>query len=320
MLYFPGILQKEGCIICFLSVIIPVYNAAPYLDECLGSILSALPGGADVQLLLVDDGSTDGSAALCDGYAAMYPDLIQTVHQPHRGVAAARNTGLRLARGAYIAWVDPDDSVATNWYNAIHAALMHHRPDLLVMDILRFGPEGEAPERYGRAEGPVDPDCFARDVYRDIRMLSGLPNKVFRADILSGLAFDEALPILEDYAAMPEILRKVRSVHYLPRLLYRYRQHSGSLLHRNGPDMAWQSFQVSLRRADTVPRKYRNAARTGAAIQAYRCCIHSPDRQMACIRYVRRCLPGILADAEVPLKWKVKFLLLCLGIFQSKTR
>ena len=78
------------------SLIIPVYQVKDYLSECLESVFCQIP--ADVQAILVDDGSTDGSGKICDQYAQKYPQ-IEVIHQRNQGVAAARNAGLAVAKG-----------------------------------------------------------------------------------------------------------------------------------------------------------------------------------------------------------------------------
>jgi len=99
------------------SVIIPVYNVAPYLRECLDSIVAAVKNfGKPVELICIDDGSTDGSGAILDTYnptTTLIDYKIQ--HQPNAGVSVARNNGLAIACGEYICFVDADDTVHVNW-------------------------------------------------------------------------------------------------------------------------------------------------------------------------------------------------------------
>lgn len=89
-----------------VSVIIPVYNVKPYLERCVNSVLRQTY--KDIEIILVDDGSTDGSGELCDHLATGESNLI-VVHQPNQGVSEARNTGIRQARGEYLAFIDSDD-------------------------------------------------------------------------------------------------------------------------------------------------------------------------------------------------------------------
>lgn len=89
-----------------ISVIVPIYNVEPYLGECLDSLCGQTL--RNIEIIGVDDGSTDGSGALLDEYAAKDKRII-AVHQKNAGVSAARNAGMRLARGEYLAFVDGDD-------------------------------------------------------------------------------------------------------------------------------------------------------------------------------------------------------------------
>lgn len=89
-----------------LSIIVPVYKVEQYLAECIESILAQTL--TDWELILVDDGSPDGSGAICDRYAA-HDGRIKVIHRPNGGVSAARNDALNIARGRYITFVDGDD-------------------------------------------------------------------------------------------------------------------------------------------------------------------------------------------------------------------
>lgn len=97
----------------FLSIVIPVYNVADYLQGCVDSVLAN--DCRDCEVILVDDGATDGICpALCDRIAAAHPGLIRTIHQENRGLGGARNTGLEAAKGTYVLFVDSDDTIAPN--------------------------------------------------------------------------------------------------------------------------------------------------------------------------------------------------------------
>ena len=89
-----------------ISVIVPVYNVKNYLEDCVRSIIDQTY--PDLEILLIDDGSDDGSAEICDRLQ-MADKRIQVFHEKNKGVSGARNKGLKEATGAYIAFVDPDD-------------------------------------------------------------------------------------------------------------------------------------------------------------------------------------------------------------------
>lgn len=89
-----------------LSIIIPVYNVAPYVRKCVESVLNQDLDPQEYEVILVDDGSTDGSGAICDEFVQ---STINIIHQPNAGVAAARNAGAKVAKGEYLAFLDSDD-------------------------------------------------------------------------------------------------------------------------------------------------------------------------------------------------------------------
>ena len=94
-----------------LSIIIPVYNVVKWLERCVLSVVSQ--GLVDYEVILVDDGSTDGSGALCDELCHQYESL-KVIHQPNGGLSAARNAGMAAAKGRYITFVDSDDELCPN--------------------------------------------------------------------------------------------------------------------------------------------------------------------------------------------------------------
>ena len=104
-----------------ISIIVPIYNAAHYLNACMDSLLSQTE--KELQIILVDDGSTDESLSLAKTYKDRDP-RVECYSQPHAGQSAARNEGMRHAKGEYIAFVDADDSLAPEWctryLDAIH--------------------------------------------------------------------------------------------------------------------------------------------------------------------------------------------------------
>lgn len=95
-----------------LSVIVPIYNAATLLPRCLDSILAQELKEEEYEVLLINDGSTDQSLAVCEAYQRKHPQTFRLVSQQNSGVSAARNKGIALARGCYVCFVDADDFLA----------------------------------------------------------------------------------------------------------------------------------------------------------------------------------------------------------------
>ena len=111
-----------------LSVIIPVYNIKNYLEECLNSVINQTL--KEIEIILVDDGSTDGSAKICDNFASKDNRII-VVHQKNQGAGMARNAGIEIANGKYITFTDGDDYLETSAFETlIKAITAHNSPKL----------------------------------------------------------------------------------------------------------------------------------------------------------------------------------------------
>ena len=117
-----------------LSVVIPCYNSEAYMEKCIESIL---PGGKEVEILIVDDGSSDRTAEIADAYAEKYPEIVRAIHQPNGGHGAAVNTGLRHATGMYFKVVDSDDWLDPDSYERVRKRLrtliqLKNLPDMFI--------------------------------------------------------------------------------------------------------------------------------------------------------------------------------------------
>lgn len=97
-----------------VSVITAVYNVEEYLEEMIESIIAQTIGFENVQLILVDDGASDGSGEICDRYAEQFPDNIWAIHKVNGGVSSARNEGLKFVQGEYVNFTDADDKLRDN--------------------------------------------------------------------------------------------------------------------------------------------------------------------------------------------------------------
>ena len=127
------------------SIIIPVYRVEEYLEKCVDSILAQTC--QDFELLLIDDGSPDGSGAICDRYAASHPNQVRALHQPNGGAGAARNRGIELAQGDYLLFVDGDDWLAPNLLEDLSASIAATPADLYLF--------GALVERDGKVTGEL---------------------------------------------------------------------------------------------------------------------------------------------------------------------
>ena len=120
-------MTEEGQTLPVVSIIVPVFNVKSYVSECVGSLCRQTY--TNLEILLVDDGSTDGSGEVCDEYADR-DERIRVIHQANRGLSGARNTGLDNVQGEYIAFVDSDDLVSPNYVETLYELLMRYDADI----------------------------------------------------------------------------------------------------------------------------------------------------------------------------------------------
>ena len=114
-----------------LSVIVPVYRVETYLPKCLDSLVGQTY--ADLEIILVDDGSPDRSGAICDEYAARDSRIV-VIHQENRGASQARNAGLDRATGEFVAFVDSDDYLDFSMYENLMKAVVEYDADIVISD------------------------------------------------------------------------------------------------------------------------------------------------------------------------------------------
>lgn len=116
-----------------LSVIVPVYNVEPYLEKCLDSILAQ--SVADMEILVIDDGSPDNCGKIIDHYAERFPDRLFAFHKPNGGLSDARNFGIERTSGEYIAFVDSDDYISPDMYRMLLEKAESQSFDMVVCDL-----------------------------------------------------------------------------------------------------------------------------------------------------------------------------------------
>lgn len=211
-----------------ISIIIPVYNVQDYLARSVDAILKNDTEGCEV--ILVDDGSKDGSPAICDAYAAAHPELIRVLHQENAGPGAARNAGISAARGEWFLFVDSDDRLAPNALRRLRAAIAEEEADVISFQFYKESVKGETWEewsgpmqartRFSLAEQPgfllTQPSCWLRLWKRSVFSDNDIrfPNVVW----------------YEDIRTVTKLLAKAKRIVNLPDHLYYYLDRPGSIM------------------------------------------------------------------------------------------
>lgn len=208
-----------------VSVIIPVYNCREYLPRCLESVAGqSLP---ELEILLVDDGSRDGSGELCDRFAAG-DSRFRVIHIPNGGVSNARNTGLAQARGEYIAFVDADDYVEPEYIRCMLSHLERTGADVACCGFLLHRPDGAVPV-HGTGNTRLWEGTEALVQLVDGKVLEpGVWGKLFRRELLEPLRFLTAIRFNEDFLFVLQAFHRARQVAWEDVPLYHYVLHPNS--------------------------------------------------------------------------------------------
>jgi len=210
-----------------LSIIIPVYNTGKYISRCLDSILNQ-PFDAPIEIICIDDGSTDDSAKICDEYASKNKK-IRIIHKNNEGVASARNRGLDIARGNYIAWVDSDDYIAKNWYDVI-SPYMKKGYDMIMPDmyLVKGGKLHEV--MYGSDSKKMSVEELCSELTLE-NISSHLVLKICKRTYWEKLRFPTNISYLEDYSIMHKLVINMSSIVYIHKPIYYYVQRGNSIVH-----------------------------------------------------------------------------------------
>ena len=217
-----------------LSIIIPIYNSENYLPNCLDGILTAaLPA---VELLLIDDGSTDRSLAICRSYAQRYP-FIYVESQSNSGPAAVRNRGLDESRGEYIAFLDADDCIDPAAFRRTVQLLEAYDAQVWVSDFHRIAANGcilDKVYQIEETEKPITDPAYMEHFLSDGERVWNVWRYIFRRDFLleNGLRFIEGVNCAEDVEFVVRALTRVTRPVFFHNPYYFYRAHYGDTLTR----------------------------------------------------------------------------------------
>ena len=222
-----------------LSVIVPVYNTEKYLRECVDSILAQT--FTDFELILVNDGSTDGSGAICDEYALKDP-RVRVIHQENGGVTRARKAAMRIAAGSWISFVDSDDWISPVMFDTMIEKATGETQIVICDAYLEFPDRSEiagsqvAPGVYDKAAmmQRIYPTMIMDFDKRCPGMTGWLCNKLFERSLLEKVfwSVEDHFVLSEDALCTYAALLESDRIYIFRNSWYHYRQHMGSAMHQ----------------------------------------------------------------------------------------
>ena len=210
-----------------ISILIPVYNVDAYLKRCLDSL--AQQTYRNLEIILVDDGSTDGSRKICDTYAKR-DQRIMVVHQPNAGPGPARNAALNICHGTYLEFVDADDYFEPDMVQTLYEALVTYQADLagcIAKTVLPSGRIKNYKCRFSRAKIYEGQEKFLFDMYTN-RLPCEVWGKLFKRELFSRVRFHK-FKMAEDIMLWLDLSPHIKKAVFLPQRKYCYVRRDASL-------------------------------------------------------------------------------------------
>lgn len=272
-----------------VSVLIPVYNASAYLKQCLDSVVNQ--SYSHLQIVIIDDGSTDDSFVLCQEYANS-DSRIELYHQVNQGVAFTRNNLLDKVKGEYVLFVDSDDWIELNMVEFLVKNAQNNRADILSCGCV---PAGGVSVDMSVTKETWNKEKVVKEFLRHVIISGALWNKLMRTSIIKDIRFDIRVSYGEDALFCWRILQRVDRVIITDAQLYNHRVIEGSLStslwtpHKKGSSsIVWQTiveetFQLWPQYADIARARYAIEDMWGlyyAALANYPYDKHIKNRQM----------------------------------------
>lgn len=210
-----------------LSIIIPIYNVEKYLIRCLDSLVPQLKH--EVEIILIDDSSTDGSWSICQKYDSNYENIL-AIKQKHKGVAAARNTGVKYSKGDYIGFVDPDDYVGEKYFERILGAINNAHSDIIIFDfIFQYSNRLQQSKIYDSWDNGM---ISKEEVVNTLPDSSYAWNKIYRHLLFENIQYPVGR-YYEDASTTYKLIERAQTFFYIDKVMYYYVQRSGSIMHKS---------------------------------------------------------------------------------------
>lgn len=209
-----------------ISVIIPVYNVNPYLRTCLDSVVNQTY--ANLEIILVDDGSTDGSGAICEEYKKKDVRIV-VIHKNNGGLSDARNTGLNQMQGEYVTFVDSDDYLDKNYLKRLYDCIEKMQCEYAICSYFKVAGNGKRGiARHKPIEVYEQRETMLNMLYRK-KMSMYAHGKLYKSTLFEDIRFPVGRKF-EDVPTTWSIVKKVERIAYIDEKLYFYRQRKGSIV------------------------------------------------------------------------------------------
>lgn len=229
-----------------ISIIVPVYKVEKYLNKCIDSILSQ--SFTNFELILVDDGSPDNCGKICDEYANK-DNRIKVIHKENGGLSDARNAGIGLSCGEYLAFIDSDDYISTEFIKTLYDLAKNNDAEISVCDAVLVKEEENAEYFYNEQFEVFNKEQSLLNLtyYRKITVNAW--NKLYKKELFDDIRYPKG-KLYEDLATTYKLFNKCNKVVYTPSKLYAYLQRDTSIMGQTGYKMKKDKVEIVDEMAD----------------------------------------------------------------------
>lgn len=220
-------MKRENGNCDLVSIIVPVHNVERYLERCLDSVVGQTY--RNLEILIVENGSTDGSPQICDRYAEA-DDRIKVFHIGKAGLSRARNFGIEHASGAYYAFADSDDFIELDMIEKLYKAIVDSGRKAVMCGFVKEEESGRLIRKCSfDHKTTFDAEKYL-DYFYNKKADVVLWNRLYKAEVFEGLQFPEG-HYFEDIWKLPEMVERCGEICVIPDVLYHYRKHLDSIIH-----------------------------------------------------------------------------------------
>ena len=233
-----------------ISILVPVYNVENYLHRCIDSILAQTL--KDIEIILVNDGSTDSSGSICDEYSSNYPEIIKVIHKENEKLSYARKTGVENATGEYIGFIDSDDWIAPEMYEEMYLSAQDTGAQIVFCDWYLVFPTQLKTEKAFKIPFPTVDDFYSQ------HSAPFMVNKMYHKSLIPYMQFLPNLNQAEDTALVVPLMSNVEKIAYVEKAFYYYFQRESSAVYTFVKFSTIDEYKRALRSAmDNCLPKYR---------------------------------------------------------------
>lgn len=251
-----------------ITIIVPVYNVETYLRQCLDSVINQT--FKEIEIIVVNDGSTDGSLKICEEYAKKDKRII-VINKKNGGLSDARNCGLKIAKAKYIGFVDSDDYIKSDFYEKMYDAIQKSGVDIVVSSIIKVDNCGNYLYRSGYSKEGTISNLIAMKSMLNARGISNsVCNKLFKRELFS----EEPFPVgklYEDEYVTYRIIDQCPYIYNLNSTAYYYRTNISGITHRKFSDKELDRIEASLKRIEYLEKRHKNLVSDGKRYLMYDC-------------------------------------------------